>query len=443
MGIEQRTKESPHAENYFDFVSKQVFVVDPRGQGFGLRDYAFLDAYANKFLILAGSRGLFISPQTVPNELLAYYGSLGIDVPPRSNILALENDGSDRTLIERIAGDGSIRSTLSDRKGTFIVPYMVTDEVEMLARQHGLKPLVRSSVVGHMADKADFQEELSSISPDIARDFGYDVSIRAERVKANDEATLREASKTLSQGGIKDVVVVKPKSASGLGIFVIRAGSGDGEILSTVSDNFREDEEVLLEEFVNHNHSPSMQGARLPEEAYQHLYFGRQIILYDDGRVEYDGSQVPFGPETVNISPREIERLKEVHEALGEKLITEKDIAGVGGFDAVADISEDGIVRNFKVTELNLHLPSTLAVFAAIRKLFPDGFPGIAHNFNVPLGPSDTPTSFIRDHADILIKAKQQYGIFPLNLSYPDKVDVILFGRDQEQLEHLLAAIKQ
>ena len=430
-------------ENYLDFISKQVFIVDPRGQGFGLRDYGFLDAYANKFFILAGNNGLFVSPRTIPNELLAYYDQLGIDTPLPENIITVEAEKDGTSLVDGISNNPAIGSILTQRRGGFVVPYMVTPEVEELARIHGLNMLVDSTTVGHMADKARFQEELAIISTDIAKDTGYDVAIPMSTFKADDRSSAGRLYSVLSREGTKDVVVIRPKSASALGIFMLRAGKGIDGLSEVLAEHFSEDDEVLIEEFIDHNHSPSMQGARQQTTDYMHLYFGRQIISSHGDRFAYDSSQIPFGASTVPINIGDLGKMQEIHVALGESLIKAKGIAGVAGFDTVAQISEGGKVDNFKITELNLHLPSSLAVYAAIRKVFPDGFNGIAHNMNVPLQLNQTVHDFIRQSKGLLVGRKQEYGIFPLNLSYPDKIDIVVFAKDVEHLSQILGGINK
>jgi hypothetical protein len=59
---EQDRLVSSESGEIIDFLGKQVFLIDPRSQGFGLQAYEFLDGYANKFFILSGKDGLFISP---------------------------------------------------------------------------------------------------------------------------------------------------------------------------------------------------------------------------------------------------------------------------------------------------------------------------------------------------------------------------------------------
>lgn len=434
--LETRT----NGESYLDFVGRQVFVVDPRGQGFGLKDYSFLDSYANKFLILAGSQGLFVSPMAIPNELLAYYDQLGLDIPSSSNVVTVE---SDTTLTESLMGNPAIGSVFTPRRGSFVIPYMVTPEVEELAQVYGFNTLVDSATVDHMADKARFQEELAAISTDLIKDTGYDITIPMAKFKADDRSLVNSSYLALSDQGKRDVVIVKPKSASGLGIFVLRAGKGTNGLSNILDKHFTEDEEVLIEEFIDHNHSPSMQGARLPTTDYSHLYFGRQIISTTEDHIEYDSSQIPFGPHNVSVKSQDLGRMGEVHQALGESLIQNKGIAGVAGFDAVANIMPDGSVKNFKVTELNLHLPSSLAVYAAINKVFPDGFNGVAHNMNIPLRSGETAHDFIRRNNALLVPKKHEFGIFPLNLSYSDKVDVVIFAKDSEHLSQLLGGIQQ
>lgn len=429
-------------ENHLAFMARQVFVVDPRGQGLGLRDYAFLDAYANKFFILSGRQGVFISPKTIPNELLAYYDQLGIDTPLPENVISAEAETDDASLVDRISSNPAIGSMLAKRRGSFIIPYMVTAEIEKLANMHGLNTLVDSDTVSHMADKADFQEELAAIAADVAKDTGYDVAIPMGKTKAGNRFSAERLYSVLSRKGTKDVVVIKPKSASGLGIFILRAGKGIDGLSEVLAEHFSEDDEVLIEEFIDHNHSPSMQGARKPDTDYGHIYFGRQIISSHGDRIEYDSSQIPFGPETVKIETYDLNKMQEVHKAVGERLIQGKGITGVAGFDTVTQISSDGKVDNLKITELNLHLPSSLAVYAAIDKVFPDGFTGIAHNMNATLKPNQTVHAFIKQHNALLVSKKHEYGMFPLNLSYEDKADIVLFAEDSEHLKQLLGGIQ-
>jgi hypothetical protein len=251
----------------------------------------------------------------------------------------------------------------------------------------------------------------------------------------------RAAYAELSQNGREDIVLVKPKSASALGIFVLRASRGMAGLEEILAAQFADDEEVLVEAFVEHNHAPSMQGARVPGSVYRQLYFGRQITVQQDERVEYGGSQIPFGPETVNVSPYDMQRLQAVHEALGDTILRDHQLSGIAGFDAVANISPEGVIQTLKMTEVNLHLPSSLAVYAAVSKLFPDGFRGVAHNCNVPLMPGQSAADFMHANREKLVSAQHTYGAFPLNASYTDKIDMIVLGKDAAHTQQLLGEL--
>ncbi|HTE22253.1 MAG TPA: hypothetical protein VK674_04405 [Candidatus Limnocylindria bacterium] len=419
-----------------EFMGEQTFVVDPRSQGFGLSEHEFLDGYANKFFLLANHGGVFISPRTIPDRLLDYYNQLDLDMAQEGNIHSTEGLPVIAALEDRSQTE-LVRVNNADH----VIPYMVTAEVEDFASAQGLSTLADAPTTTYIADKANLQRELAAIHEDIAEHTGFDVAIPSAFFKAGDRFGASSYDE-MSQGGRRDVVVVKPQSASAMGIFVVRADAGSKGFREVLDKHFAEDEEVLLEEFIKHNHSPSMQGVRINDAAYRHLYMGRQIISLNQGSVEYDASQIPFGPETVSIDPGDLTRIQAVHEALGETVIRDRDISGIAGFDGVAMIDDDGRVRDFKITELNLHLPSTVAVYAATSKLFPDGFEGIAHNVNVSLHPGQTHDALLGELGDDLIQEKQTYGFFPLNLSFPEKADMVIYAQDDQDLKRRLQQIQ-
>lgn len=344
---------------YLDFVGDQIMVVDPRAQGFGLREYDFLDAYANKFLILSGKDGAFVSPAAVPDNLLGYYNDLGLDVARRENIVNVGSGSAESSVVQRLASDPAGKEILARRRGSFVVPYMVTGEVEAFAINQGMNILASADTVAHMGDKAHFQRELARISSDVYEDTGFDIAIQTMPVfQAGDRQSAANAYDQLSQGGRHDVMVIKPKSASALGVFVARAVAGDSGLHAIIRDRFNEGEEVLLEERVQHNHSPSMQGAHTVDGNYHHLYFGTQFISNKgDTEIQYDGNEIPFGATTVTVRPEELARAQRVHEKLGELVIKRHGIHGIAGFDSVMDITQDGKIKGMKFTELNLHLP--------------------------------------------------------------------------------------
>ncbi len=430
-----RKNEAIHGQDLVQFLGKQVFIVDPRGQGFGLKKYQFLDAYANKFFILSGSKGRFISPKRLSPELVARYRDLDLDIPDAHNILAYESNTHNESLIARMQNNAGMTSPSKTERG--IVPYMMTAEVERFARRNGFRVHIDAATVNHLADKAGFQQELRTLSQDIKKETGYDVSIPSDTFTAGNRTSAKHIYTAMSRDGKKDVVVVKPKSASALGIFKLRAGRGLTGLSKILDTHFADDEEVLLEEFVDHNHAPSMQGVRLPHGRYNHLYLGRQLITPEGDSVTYSGSQIPFGPQTVAINPKDVEKMKAIHHMVGQKLIEDKGISAIAGFDALASIGRNRAIQTMKLTELNLHLPSSLAVYGALIKMFPEGFDGIAHNMNIPLRPGRTPDDFMRENAKLFCKKQQQYGLFPLNTSYEDKVDVIIFAKDKKHVEKI------
>lgn len=427
-------------ENDAHFMGDQIFLIDPRKQGFGLKSYGFLDAYANKFFILAGSGGVFISPKSIPSELLTYYAGLGIDIPSSDRIITLTKN--EESLVQDPLESPTVQKLISKKQGSFVIPYMITPEVEQSAYQNGLRVFTDAKRVDYMADKARFQEELTGIADDLKKETGYNIAIPFSTHKAGDLDSVMTSHQLLSGNDSKSVVVAKPKSASGLGIFIVQAGQGIDALKSILVAHFQEEEEVLLEQFVDHNHAPSMQGVRYPDTQYKHLYFGRQLISFAGKTITYDASQIPFGDKTVTVNSNVLDVMHRIHEVVGKRLVQQKGIAGVIGFDGLMDMS-DGQMKQLKLTELNLHLPSSIAVYVAITKLFPDGFEGIAHNVNISLKSGQSVDDFMRTHTSIFVKKKNSYGVFPLNLSYDDKVDIIIFAKDSEHLASLLGEIQQ
>ena len=432
-------------EHILESMGQHVFMVDPRGQGHGLAEYRFLDAYANKFFILTDSRGVFVSPKPVSPALVQYYGELGIDVARPANIIALEEQGEESSLLERSARSAEVMQQLAQRRGSVLVPYMVTPEVAAFARTNGLRLLADAEQVDVLSDKARFQEMLANYAAEIRSETGLDVGIPFGTSHAGERDKLLHVYKDLSGGGKRDVVVVRPKSASALGIFIHRASTGTVGFEAIVRGHFQPEDEVLVEAFVGHNHSPSMQGGAQTGSEYQHMYFGRQIITTQDaageGRVDYDGSQLPFGRHTVYVHPESLDRMMHVHRMMGRRFMTEQAVQGIGGFDSVANVTEQGILQSLQFTELNLHLPSSLSVYAASRKVYPDGFEGIADNVNIPLGDGQSVDTLMRQLAPHLIRRKGDYGMVPLNCSYANKVDMVFFARDAEHLAELRGKI--
>jgi hypothetical protein len=58
----------------------------------------------------------------------------------------------------------------------------------------------------------------------------------------------------------------------------------------------------------------------------------------------------------------------------------------------------------------------------------------------VRLRADQTSEEFFEEHQDGIIGRKGEYGMFPLNMSCGDKVDVVLFARDNKQLGIFLEA---
>ena len=416
--------------DFLDAARDQVFLVDPRAQGYGLGDIESLDGYANKFLLLAGGGAVYISPRAIPQELLNYYRDLGLDIPEARNILTVESAVDGGPVVGQLIGNFAAHAALATKENGLLVPYMVTPEAEYFADLYRLRTAATAEATDEVADKGKLQQKLAEIDDELARDTGFNVAIPTVEALAGDRESLRRGYAELSQKGTEDVVLVKPKSASALGITIVRAAQGELGFFDAI-EKLDDGERILIEERVRHNHAPSAQGSRAEGGAYQHHYLGRQLISEQDGGVTYDGNQIPFGPSTVPIRSSEIKRLEDLHTALGERLVG----AGIAGFDALVHVLPDGSIDTVKVTEANLHLPGSMAVYGALRQLFPDGFRGIAHNIRVPLHSSIG--DFFVKNAELLVKGKGQYGLFPINMSYTDKVDVVLLARDAAHLKQL------
>lgn len=438
--IRQETQQKP--DQFLDELGNSIFIVDPRHQGLGLRDYKFLDAYANKFFILSGENGMFISPREIPGQLHDYYEGLGIDVASRKNVVSLDDTGNGQSLIHRVQNSPKAKDVLIDLNGKRIVPYMMTSEVEAFAEREGLTTFTDAQKTEQLANKARFREELDGIARDVLFETGIDIRVNAAIVKASERKSLEKSYRSLSKNGKKKVVAVNPLSASALGVFIIPKDMSVKGLNEIIDNHFPSGEEVLLSEYIDHQEAPSMQGGRLGEVPYGHFYLGRQLLEEVDGGVIYNGSQIPFGKRRVSIvSEKELAQMREIHRMLGDYLFSKTGIQGVAGFDTLLRFSEKGKIKNLKVTEMNLHLPSSLAVFAAIQKLFPEGFYGVAHNLNIPLRPGISPIEFIKDNYHLIVKQKESYGMFPLNLSYEDKVDVVIFGQGIDHVEFLRKGI--
>ena len=431
------------SHEYLDFVGSQTMVVDPRAQGFGLSEYGFLDPYANKFFILSGGDGAFVSPAPVSERLLEYYDGLSLDVAKSKSIINVGSGHDGSSVIQRLATNRLGQDLLTRRRGEFVVPYMMTAEVEAFAEAEGFNTLASAAAISRMGDKAHFQRELGRISDDVHAETGFAVAIQTmPEFYAGDRHSAIDAYTEISHGGRRDIMVIKPKSASALGVFVSRAAAGETGMHTIINEHFDEGERVLLEERVRHNHSPSMQGTHTIAGDYEHLYFGTQLLSdKGDAEVQYDGSEIPFGATTVEVRPEELARARRAHEQLGELIIKPHGIHGIAGFDAVMDVTEDGQINDMKVVELNVHLPGSFAMYAAMVKIFPDGFRGVARNWSVPLASGETAESFLEHNRDLLVAEPQSYGLFPLNMSYADKVDVIAFAPDAAGLKHLVGRV--
>lgn len=385
-------------------------------------------------------KGAFISPATVPDELLSYYDSLGLDVASRENIIDVGSSSTESSVIQRLTANHAGQELLASRQGSFVVPYMVTNEVEMFASAQGMDVLAPAHAVSHMGDKAYFQQELARIKDDICEKTGFDIAIQtAPEFQAGDKQSAEEAYEELSQNGRRDVMVIKPKSASALGVFVAHAVSGEKGLHTIIDERFQEGERVLLEERVEHNHSPSMQGTHTLGGSYQHLYFGTQFLSSKGTtEIQYDGDEIPFGATTVAVQPEELVRAEQLHKLLGELIMKRHGIHGIAGFDSVMNIADDGRIESIKFTELNLHLPGSSAVYAAAAKVFPAGFKGIARNWRLPLKNGETTENFFERNHKLLVPEQQTYGLFPINMSYSDKVDMIAFAPNEAKLTHLI-----
>jgi len=427
--------------SYLDSLGAHTFIVDPGRQGYGLDGSDWSDSYANKFFILTNKQGVFVSPKQIPGELLDYYSDIGIAVATADNIITSETHEGSGSLVERLHAHPEAQALLASRRGSIIVPYMMTPETESFADRYGLSKLVDAAATSALADKARLYSELLPIVGDIAEHTGFDIVIPAATFQTGDQAATCETYRELSQNGRKDVVAVKPRSAAGLGIFVVSASEGADGLDKVLKEHFEDGEEVLLEAHVRHDHSPSMQGVAI-DDTYQHLFFNNQVISQYDGRIVYNANQMPFGPTTVDIDPYDLTRVQKMHEALGETFIAKRGIGAVAGFDVLLRVA-DGAVLDAKLTEVNMHIPSCMSLYAAIAKVFPGGFKGVAHAKSVALRADQTPADFLRHQEDYLVTQKGTHGIFPVNLSFSDKVDVVLFAPSIPSLGRLQYAVRQ
>lgn len=416
--------EFAEQDGFFGSVENALFAVDPRGQGFGLADVTSLNPHANKFFLLAGEDSIFVSPSQIPDDLLNYYDSLNLPIPAHANIHTAPSAADSPLFIDAV-------TELSRRSNTqkTIIPYMMTGAIESVAVETGSTTLVGATAVTETADKALFQATLAIHGEDIRREVGFDVVVPNVTANTADRAAFIEAYRELSANGTEDIVIVRPKSASALGIFIVRKEAGEKGVAELLGDVLGGDEAVLIEKYVAHTHAPSMQGSRY-KSPYTHHYFGDQIITHGAQTVSYDGNIIPFDQSYKALSPYEQARLTALHEILGDIFLTRKGIEGIAGFDALINTNGNKI-DSVKITEANLHLPGSIAVYAALRKLFPTGFSGVALNQSVPFD-NTRPSAFFQEHKDLLVHKGSGYGVFPINMSYPDRVDLVFIGQDEE-----------
>jgi hypothetical protein len=442
---EQSSIEIPtmaDGSGYIEFMGQQTMVVDPRSQGFGLRAHEGLDVHATKFFVLSGSEGTYISPMEIPEELTNYYDNVGVDVAKRENIVSVGSGSAESSVMERANSDPKAQAVLARRQGSYIVPFMVTSEVEDFASRHGLRRLADAGPVESIGDKAIFQQTMREIAPEIKERTGYDITVRTTPVfAAGNERDARDAYGELSPDGAQDIMLLKPKSASAMGVFTVRAADGVSGLHELIATNFKEGEDVLLEEFVPHNHSATLQGVSFADQGYRHLYLGAQFISNVGSQVQYDGNEIPFGVSTY-VRPEDLRRIEAVNEYLGQLVMEPRDIYGIADFDSLLSILPDGTVDTMKFTEVNLHLPGNVAMYAAATKLFPDGFRGVARNWRYSLQDGETPAEFMERRHDLFVQEPNGYGLFPLSINYDDKIDVVAFAPDGDELHRLVESIE-
>lgn len=440
-------RESPHLRRLeqsngstasLDFIGHQVIISDPRYQGYGLREFPRMDQYANKFYILSHPDGVFISPVPLPTALTDYFESVGLECALPQN----------RIHPARI-GHHSIAASLkveffAPPKDKYLVPYLLTEDEVELSKKTGQLLLTDLDSVNKVADKTPFQTEIARLSHEVAAEFEYQISIPFQVAKAQAEKTLIEGFLRITENGKKGIVIIKPKSAAGKGVFFLDKTAGVKDLLNTVRKYFNPEEEVLLEEAIEHNFSPSVQGGRVPDGDFQNYYYGKQNITvhFKDGEGvnSYDSNSLPFGP-TEGINKRDLEVFGLINLFIGERLITANNIAGVCGFDTVIQVDEEQRIKQIKYTEANLHFPGSIAVFGAIKKLFPMGFSGLAYNQTFSYRQCTGLEDFLTQNSQLLIRKKGQYGIFPILGNYPGRIDIIVVSKDSEHQERLLAGL--
>ena len=210
-------------------IGNQLLVVDPKYQGFGLENVTDfgINEYANKFFILSNSQGLYISTVEVPQALRSYYGELGVEVASDKNILALPESRPKQTLIDRIEESKIAQEKLIEHKGKYMIPYMLTPEVEESARAFGYETMGEASKVRKMANKARLHEEIVKNEDFRRQETGFEPIIPTVISVVGYNQKVSEGYTELSEGQTKKVVIVKPESASAMWIYIIQQSNDD------------------------------------------------------------------------------------------------------------------------------------------------------------------------------------------------------------------------
>lgn len=428
---------------FLDFMSKQALVIDPRSQLDIVKNIDWYDDYASRLYILSGEEGLFISPAEIPAEFIDYYRRvLDLKTAPPERIIKIDKGGTENTLEKRLGENATNLMMLDNLRGRTIIPYAMTPEVELLASRHGLSVLSGGDTMDGLSDKANFQSYLAEISPEIKELTGFDIAIDTSPVfVACDRYAAEEAYRQINFDGSRTVIIAKSKGHSALSVFRVTPADGVEAVHEIIGSRFKPSDRILIQEFVEHDDSPSMQGVRMLGEPYRQLYSGIQYMRDDGPGFLYTGNGFPFRGHNVKIAPAEIDRIREVHEHLGEIVLKHHNIHGLVGFDAVIGLSE-GKINKLKVTEMNHHIPGSTVVYAAAMKIFPDGFSGVARTWKVKFAKGQTPAELIESYADLLVKEQGTYGMLPC-INWEDRVDFVVFAPDQEALNHLTNEIEE
>ena len=402
-----------------DLEDYKIFYINDRHEEADTDKEDRMKLYDKRILPLLGKGDLAVFGEKIDPFLWNYYQNLGMAAIKKENIFYVDNYLKYPSLTKALLNNQSILKSIEREKPDFLVPFIESEDTQLLAQKINCRTLRDYRVVEEINNKAIYRR--------IIKELGFPL-IPGFRARNLEEG--KKYFSLLRAQGFKRIAVKKERSVAGFGIFVVESGE---DLEREIKDNFSKQGSFLLEGFIEKvKISPNVQCGIAPERT-KFIIMSDQ--LFGEDKISHQGNIFPSSLNDADLQKK--------IEDLSFKLcdyMQKRKCYGFVGIDYL--ITEKGDIYS---TEANVRLnASTFAVFI-VDNLFGSADNIFWKTFTLEGRLARFEELFNR-LPEVFINKKGSFGIFPVDVGILNSMgegQFISIAQSREEVDVYINKLRQ